>query len=160
VFPRWLGLLPVVVMAGCTGGVPDPVRPSPSAPPPCRPDLTSTALPEWARAGFRGDGSGIPHVMSRRGDIVGVLFGRQLHAPPARDRNNKILWVSRVPLQPGDPLRITAVRDGTSEPVQREVAGGPGPSTVDLPAAGCWRLSLSWSGHTDTMDLEYTPPPA
>jgi hypothetical protein len=49
-------------------------------------------------------------------------------------------------------------RDGTSEPVRRTVAGGPGPSIVDLPAAGCWRLALTWSGHTDTMDLVYRPP--
>ncbi|MEU7571039.1 hypothetical protein [Micromonospora sp. NPDC049240] len=29
------------------------------------------------------------------------------------------------------------------------------PSTVDLPAAGCWHLWLAWSGRSDAMDLGY-----
>jgi hypothetical protein len=41
-------------------------------------------------------------------------------------------------------------------PVTRVVVGGPGPSIIDLPAAGCWRVSLAWSGRTDTLDLQYT----
>jgi hypothetical protein len=28
------------------------------------------------------------------------------------------------------------------------------PSIVDLPAAGCWRLTLRWSGHAASIDLE------
>ncbi|MBQ1067635.1 hypothetical protein KBX39_12605, partial [Micromonospora sp. D75] len=60
---------------------------------------------------------------------------------------------------PRTPLVITATRDGTGAPVVREVDGGPGPSIVDLPAAGCWRLRLDWSGCTDTMDLVYRPGP-
>jgi hypothetical protein len=32
----------------------------------------------------------------------------------------------------------------------------PGPSYVNLPAAGCWSLSLSWSGHHDRLELRYT----
>ncbi|HET6529888.1 MAG TPA: hypothetical protein VFH03_04625, partial [Actinoplanes sp.] len=130
----------------------------PSAAPPCHPRVSTGPRPEWARAGFSDDGSGIPHVMSRGGDILGVLFGGELNAPPAAGRNNKILWVARVPGRPGESLEITAIRDGTSEPVRRTVAGRPGPSIVDLPAAGCWRLALTWSGHTDTMDLVYRPP--
>jgi hypothetical protein len=35
------------------------------------------------------------------------------------------------------------------------VGGGPGPSIIDLPQAGCWHLALKWSGHTDTMRLTY-----
>jgi hypothetical protein len=158
------GLALVLLASGCTAGRPASApSPAPAAAPPsasaaCKPQISTAALPAWARAGFSDDGSGIPHVMSRGGDILGVLFGRELNAPPAADRNNKILWVARVTGRPGEPLEITAVRDGTSEPVRRTVAGGPGPSIVDLPAAGCWRLTLTWSGHTDTMDLIYRSP--
>ena len=41
------------------------------------------------------------------------------------------------------------------KPVSRTVAGGPGPSIIDLPAAGCWRMALTWSGHSDSIDLRY-----
>jgi hypothetical protein len=43
-------------------------------------------------------------------------------------------------------------------PEERQVEGGPGPSTIDLPDPGCWRLSLTWGGRTDTLDLEYVSP--
>jgi hypothetical protein len=29
------------------------------------------------------------------------------------------------------------------------------PSIIDLPAPGCWTLHLSWSGHTDEIQLRY-----
>jgi hypothetical protein len=133
------------------------VEPAPPPEPPCAPDVRTGPLPEWARAGFSGDGSGVPHVPGRENAILAVVFGAPLSAPPAEGRNNKILWVSRLPVTPGDPLRITARQDGTARTADREVAGGPGPSIIDLPAAGCWRLTLSWSGHTDTLDLAYQP---
>ena len=96
-------------------------------------------------------------MLGRSGNIVGVLFGAPLTAPPAPDRSNKILWVSQAPVTSGDPLRITARLDGATETVTREVAGGPGPSIIDLPRAGCWHLTLTWSGTTETMDLTYQP---
>jgi len=34
-------------------------------------------------------------------------------------------------------------------------SGGPGPSIVDVPAPGCWRLTLSWSARRDSLDLQY-----
>ena len=37
----------------------------------------------------------------------------------------------------------------------RVVPGGPGPSFLNLPAEGCWRLSLSWSGRRDVLDVRY-----
>ena len=87
-----------------------------------------------------------------------MLFGYPLKVPPANSGpTNKILWVSRVPVTTGDTLRISARRDGSTELVAREVPGGPGPSTVDFPAPGCWHVTLTWSGHTDTMDLRYDP---
>jgi hypothetical protein len=39
--------------------------------------------------------------------------------------------------------------------VRHIVPTGPGPSTIDLPEAGCWRLTLSWSGRKDSVDLAY-----
>ena len=91
----------------------------------------------------------MPHVMGRSGRIVAILFGDPLVAPPARDGANKILWVSRNPVRPLSDLRIRA-SDG-SHTVSRVVQGGPGPSLVDLPA-GCWHLSLGWSGRSDSRD--------
>jgi hypothetical protein len=35
------------------------------------------------------------------------------------------------------------------------IAGGPGPSIVNLPTPGCWRLTLGWAGQVDTLDLRY-----
>jgi hypothetical protein len=143
-----------VLVSGC-GAEAEPER---AAEPACGSEIRTGPLPEWARAGFSDDGSGFPHVLGRDGDLLGVLFGAPLRAPPAADRANKILWVSRTEVTPGDPLRIAARLDGGTETADREIAGGPGPSIVDLPRAGCWRLTLSWSGHTDTLDLTYTPP--
>jgi hypothetical protein len=37
----------------------------------------------------------------------------------------------------------------------RTLQGGPGPSYVDLPGAGCWRLQLRWGGRRDVLDLAY-----
>jgi hypothetical protein len=122
----------------------------------CGETVTTDALPTWARTGFSGDGSGNPHVFGKSGDILGVIFGAPLKAPPAPDRGNKILWVSRAPLTTGSDLLITAKLDGADDTVERKVTGGPGPSIIDLPKAGCWRLTLAWSGHTDTMDLTYS----
>jgi hypothetical protein len=145
----------VVIVALLASGCTAPDTPSPATG--CGSAVLTDPLPTWARAGFSTDGSGAPHVLGRRGDILGVLFGNPLTAPPAADRSNKILWVSRAPVTRGDPLEITAQLDGTSETVNREVAGGPGPSGIDLPSPGCWHLTLSWSGNTDTMDLIYQP---
>jgi hypothetical protein len=43
--------------------------------------------------------------------------------------------------------------------VKRQVVGGPGPSIINLPVAGCWRLNLRWSGHSDVLDVSYKPNP-
>ncbi|MEU8076096.1 hypothetical protein AB0B31_11660 [Catellatospora citrea] len=148
-----------VLAAGCTGQ--DQPSASPSASPPAAslpPGCSATKiengrLPDWADAGFSGDAVAT-HVIGVRGEIAAVLFGHPLTYDRKDGVSNKILWVSREPTEPGT-LTITARRDGTGEPVLREVKGGPGPSIIDLPGAGCWRLELSWPGHTDTMDLVY-----
>jgi hypothetical protein len=109
-------------------------------------------LPDWARAGFSDPHPKAPHVMARNGEITAILFGDPLSSPPDPQRGNKILWVARRTPPLGD-LRITA-RQG-ERTVTRVVARGPGPSIIDLPAAGCWDLTLRWSGHSDEMSLAY-----
>ena len=118
-------------------------------------------LPTWARAGFTPPSMAMPYVLGARGDIVAVLWARHdpLVTPTPPDRNNKILWVSKLPLTPGSSLEITARRlvGGTAVGAvqRRTVFGGPGPSIIDMPTAGCWQFTLRWSGHVDTVDLPY-----
>ena len=117
-------------------------------------------LPVWARTGFSDpEPSGFPYVMGRDGQIVAILFGYPLTAPPAPEQSNKILWVPRDTSGPG-PLRIEASLDGTDVRASRQIPEGPGPSGVDLPRPGCWHLVLHWPGHTDALDLRYERPPA
>jgi hypothetical protein len=152
----------VLLLAACDAGKPatQNTAPAPAAAasslPTCAADVPSRVLPEWARAGVSEAEPRIPHVLGDRGDIAAIIFGYPLHQPPLPDRNNKILWVSRTPLESSSPLEIQARLDGAGAPVSRKVTGGPGPSIIDLPEAGCWHLTLSWSGHTDTMRLTYT----
>jgi hypothetical protein len=96
----------------------------------------------------------MPHVMGDRGSIVAAIFGYPLAVSRPSDSSNKILWVARDSTPPGD-LLIEAVLDGTGISASRRVPGGPGPSIIDLPQSGCWRLTLTWPEHTDTMDLTY-----
>lgn len=162
---KTLALAAVVLVSACTT-TPDAAPPTPSLSP--LPDCSAQVhqneqLPEWARSGFSGDARAT-YAMSYGGQILGVLFGYPLSQPPSEGRNNKILWVAGPASQaPRDPsagpdsndLLIDAQLNGRGEPVQRRIAGGPGPSIVDLPSPGCWRLSLRWGGRTDVMDLQY-----
>jgi hypothetical protein len=114
-------------------------------------------LPVWARSGFSPPDLAMPHVMGEAGNIVAILWAPRdaLHSPSLQDRNNKILWVSRVPSAAPDPLVIRATLAGSTRTATVSVPGGPGPSIIDLPAPGCWTLHLSWSGHTDELKLRY-----
>ncbi len=114
-------------------------------------------LPLWARAGSSPADLAMPHVMGEAGNIVAILWATRgaLHAPPLPDGSNKILWVSRVPLVAPDPLVIRATLAGSTRTATVSVPGGPGPSVIDLPAPGCWTFHLSWSGHTDELELRY-----
>ncbi len=89
-------------------------------------------LPSWARTGFSEAEPRVPHVVGAEGRIAGVVFGGTLSDPPARDRQNKILWVARE-ASDASGLHITARQGDTVE--TREVDLGP--STVtSRPAAG------------------------
>ncbi len=150
-----LGLL----VSGCS--VLDTWR-SPDAAP-CQAQVDRGVLPPWARDGFRESQPVVPHAIGRGGEIAAVLFGDPLTSPPGQDHDNKILWVARQTDSTSD-LVISAQRmDGTTpigDPVERTVRHGPGPSIIDLPSAGCWRLGLTWGGLHDRLDLEYIVPTA
>jgi hypothetical protein len=133
----------------------------------CRSAVDRGVLPPWARTGFSEPDPRVAHVLGDRGRIVAILFGQTLYAPPSDQVNNKILWVTAPSNASADPgasadLVIDAVLAGTDETTQQVVAGGAGPSIIDLPAAGCWHLDLSWGTRDqdhDTLDLEYIRPP-
>ena len=115
--------------------------------------LTSDPLPTWARTGFSPGAYRTPHVMGKDGRIVAIPFIRlRVHQPP--DAGNKVLWVSKAGY---GPLRIEATLEGTSRTVVRTLPDGPGPSYVDMPAPGCWRMDLSWAGRHDSLGLRYYP---
>jgi hypothetical protein len=130
-----------------------------SSTPACHSAVRHGVLPTWARTGFSDPRPRLAHVLGRSGEIAALVFGYPLRSPEAKDRGNKILWVSRRDVKPLSDLRIHAQRmDGrrrVGRPVTRVVVGGPGPSGVNLPAPGCWRVTLRWSGRTDELDLQY-----
>jgi hypothetical protein len=134
-----------------------PAASSPTAP--CRSAVQKGVLPSWARTGFSDPHPRLPHVLGRSHEIAALVFGYPLRSPPAKNRGNKILWVSRRAVKPLSDLRVHAQRMAgrrrVGRPVTRVVVGGPGPSGIDLPAPGCWRLTLRWSGRTDELDLQY-----
>ncbi|MFI6855105.1 hypothetical protein [Streptomyces sp. NPDC050416] len=125
----------------------------------CRPAVKQGSLPSWARKGFPRDVAQ-RHIIGDKGEIAAVLFGYPYHAPAAKGRDNKILWVAKdaegaADMGPDDRLTIKASLAGTNEVVTRSVTGGPGPSLIDMPKPGCWKFSLSWAGHSDNLDVEY-----
>ncbi|HEY7008615.1 MAG TPA: hypothetical protein VH395_06740 [Jatrophihabitantaceae bacterium] len=115
----------------------------------CTGDISTDTLPTWARAGFSPAGLHTPHVFGANGEIVAILFV-PLRAHQPEGTNNKILWVAKN----GDgTLHISAQLEGSDTTATRTV--NLGPSTVDLPAAGCWQMTLTWPGHRDTIALHY-----
>lgn len=156
-------LLGVVVGAGSAAGAPPGRSLSAATVAPCRAAARSEArvLPVWARGGFSDPKPRMPYRLGRAGRIAAILWADPLRSPPPKDHNNKILWVSHAPMIPGSDLRISAqLMSGSTpigDPVARRVMGGPGPSIINLPAAGCWRLRLSWSHTSDVLDLRYAP---
>jgi hypothetical protein len=128
---------------------------------PCSARVHKGVLPVWMRAGF-SPSTRITYEVGKAGAIGAVLWNKPLNAPPAQHENNKILWVPRHLAKTVAPLWIRMQKmDGTKlvgAPVHRIVKTGPGPSLVDAPSAGCWRLTLTWSGQRDMLDVSYVPP--
>jgi hypothetical protein len=155
-----IGLVVVVALAVTLGvhGLPGHGSATTGARPAlsCATAVKTSPLPVWARDGFTPPDQAIAHMTGSQGDIVGILFGA-LHAPPLPDQGNKILWVARVARPSGNPdLKIHATLNGSSLAVDRVVTGGPGPSLIDVPQAGCWTFSLSWSGYEEQVAVPYS----
>jgi hypothetical protein len=156
--------LSAVAVAAAGGAVPASAADHSAAR--CQMVVDTGVLPVWARGGFSDPSPRLPHVLGHSGAIAALLCGFPLQSPPGATRNNKILWVSRRPNQSSaagalaSPLAIRAQRmrrtTRLGRSVTRTVAGGPGPSTINLPVAGCWRLTLAWSHRRDTLDLRYS----
>jgi hypothetical protein len=120
-------------------------------------------VPAWTAPTFTSSSPGPPpwpHALAERRTVVAIVFGYPLRAGDPTDPANKILWIMRLPRH-GSPLRITARPVGAKAPVIRKAwpaDSSPGeiyPSYVNVPTAGCWRLTLRWAGHTDRLDLAY-----
>jgi hypothetical protein len=126
--------------------------------PPCRSAVTHGVLPEWARGGFSDPRPVMPFVTSASGNVVGILFGDPLSSPPRPDIANKVLWVWHDLPADTTTLHASARLNGTGPVVTTGLPSPLGPSYVDLPAPGCWRLSLTWAGGSDTIDLQALTP--
>lgn len=92
---------------------------------------------------------------------MAYLFGYPLRAGSPQNPDDKVLWVMRRP-RDGQPLRLTGRLLGPAGP--RTVSStwpadsAPGeiyPSIVNVPVPGCWRFTLTWNGHRDSVDLRY-----
>ena len=123
------------------------------------------AVPAWTAPAFAESSSRIPpwpHAVSERGNVVAIVFGYPLRAGQPTNPANKVLWIMRLPRN-GSPLTIKARPLHANAPLVTIVEpadSSPGeiyPSYVNVPSAGCWRLSLRWAGHTDSIDLPYRP---
>lgn len=116
--------------------------------------LLTAPPPVWARSGFTGD-TYPPFAYSTSGNLVAIVFGNPLVAPPAKSYNNKILWVTKEPPGAG-AFVITGHLEGSDRTATIDAGTAPGPSIIDMPAPGCWHLDLSWAGGTDSIDLRWT----
>ena len=112
------------------------------------------------RGGFTGPNPRVPYEVGARGQVGGVIFGWPLHSPPLPDRGNKILWVPRTYSKTVAPfwIRLQLMQGDrpVGAPIRKIIPTGPGPSIVDVPSSGCWRLTFNWSGRHDTLDLDYS----
>jgi hypothetical protein len=120
-------------------------------------------LPGWAEPSYSASGSRStpwPYGVARNGTAVAVVFGFPLRAGTPANRTNKVLWIVRLPRN-GSPLTVTArpMRGaGPSVHASWPADSGPGeiyPSYLNVPHAGCWRVTLSWAHHSDSIDLHY-----
>jgi hypothetical protein len=113
--------------------------------------------PAWAKS---ANPPAIRYALSDRREAAAYLFGYPLVAGQPRRSADKVLWVVRRP-RDGSPLRLTGRRlGGSPRPVSSTwpADSSPGeiyPSIVDVPVPGCWRFTLAWNGHRDTVALRY-----
>jgi hypothetical protein len=121
--------------------------------------LVLGGLPPWtASAGAPGGVS----VASHEGNLVGVVFGYPLVAPPRKNGpSNKILWISKEPRNGSELVLTLTPARGSPVTVRQPADSSPGeiyPSIVDVPTAGCWNVVAEWAGHRATLELLYQRP--
>lgn len=121
----------------------------------CRSNVVTGVLPVWARGGFSDPEPVMPYVTSANGGIVGILF-EPITGPPRDKSGDKVLWVWQDPVIEG--VRAVARLEGSGPAVSFVKPGVLGPSSVSLPSPGCWRVTITWKGGSDTIDLEAARP--
>ena len=140
-----------LTLTSCTDSPEADPEPAPSAPVSVP---TADAAPTRAEPVSLPCGKGAASiVVGARKKIEGLVAGRPLTSPRSRVRNNKILWVAR-PAGRGD-LQISASLNGTDLQVLRHVEGGPGPSIINVPRAGCWTFAMTWADQHDLVAVRY-----
>jgi hypothetical protein len=147
------GSVIAIALTSCTG--------SPAAPTPEDAATSAARTPEGDAVPAEPASLPCPagaqvRVVGARNTIVGEVFGRPLTSPPSRDHQNKILWRAKH-AGLGD-LVISASLNGSDHRVQRRVEGGPGPSIINVPKAGCWTFSLRWPEGHDVVAVRYSRP--
>lgn len=119
--------------------------------------LVLGSTPRWASS---ANPPRIRYALAERGRAAGFLFGYPLMAGNPQPYSDKILWVVASP-RDGMPLRLTGHPLHAATPVVSSTwpaDSAPGeiyPSEIAVPAPGCWQFTLSWNGHSDTIDLWY-----
>jgi hypothetical protein len=166
----------VVLLASCGGSGAGPTRSSSRPKPPASASSDADAPciaarihrgapPAWTAAAWSESSPGfrIPYALASNDAAGAFFFLKALRAGHPSNPANKVLWIVRFPRN-GNPLTITA-RLGTdpSEVVHTSwpANSSPGeiyPSIIDLPKAGCWRLSLAWGPHRARIDIEVERP--
>jgi hypothetical protein len=119
--------------------------------------LLKGAAPDWASS---ADHPSIRYALGKHGQAAAFVFGYPLMAGNPEPYSDKILWIVASP-RDGMPLRLTGHPLGAAAPVVSSAwpaDSAPGeiyPSDMVVPSSGCWQFTLTWNGHSDTIDLWY-----
>ena len=103
------------------------------------------------------NGGSIPAALTEVGQepAVGGVPTQPLQSGDSPEATNKVLWVAKEPWEGPTDLVIHAHLEGSDTLVKQVVPGGPGPSGIEMPQAGCWEMDLAWADTTDTVWLRY-----
>jgi hypothetical protein len=156
----------LAVLAGCGSSAKGPPHKGP--PPVARligcgtTALHRGSVPGWTSSAWSSSSGApgqMPWALSTRGSAAAFLFSYPLHVGTTLARSNKILWIVRLP-RDSSTLRVRAKPLGHTSPVIRRSwppDSGPGqiyPSSFSVPRPGCWRVTIQWAGHSDSLDLK------